>query len=339
VLEEPSSIHSRLLILKSTGKPLRVRTKRLTRAYTDISVRRRLAQSFSPCQATYSLKPRATRKVLLARGRLTFELKTGLNSDVAISKAGKRNKLKASAALSLSSKAYLLIRERILRGELRPGQALSSRQLAKGFEMSLVPVSQALRQLESDKLVESRPRAGTRVRIPRPEEIRGQCIVREALEAQSARLCCARATMKERLELMRMAEQLDTLYDRFASEDGSDLLYVVHTHHFELHMRISEYARCPELKEAIERNQVLIYNWFFDIAAHRRRLPPGFHGKLLRAVTGSDPLVADAAMRRHVQYGVPESLHLIVPQSRDDWRLRRSRSQAQEPSTAMRRTR
>jgi hypothetical protein len=30
--------------------------------------------------------------------------------------------------------------------------------------------------------------------------------------------------MKERLELMRMAKQLDTLYDRFASEDGSDLL-------------------------------------------------------------------------------------------------------------------
>jgi DNA-binding GntR family transcriptional regulator len=267
---------------------------------------------------------------------LTFEFKPGLNSDVASNRAGQRNKLKANAAPSLSSKAYLLIRERILRGELRPGQALSSRQLAQEFEMSLVPVSQALRHLESDKLVESRPRAGTRVRMPLPEEIRGQCVVREALEAQSARLCCAQATMKERLELMRMAEQLDTLYDRFASEDGSALLYVVHTHHFELHMRISEYARCPELREAIEMNQVLIYNWFFDIAAQRRRLPRGFHGKLLRAVTGSDPLAADAAMRRHVQYGVPDTLHLILPQSRNDWRLRRSISRTTEPSVAMR---
>jgi DNA-binding GntR family transcriptional regulator len=267
---------------------------------------------------------------------LTFEFKTSLNFGVARTKANKRNKLKVAAAPSLSSKAYLLIRERILRGELRPGQALSSRQLAKEFEMSLVPVSQALRQLESDKLVESRPRAGTRVRIPRPEEIRGQCIVREALEAQSARLCCAQATMKERLELLRMAEQLDTMYDRFASEDSSDLLYVVHTHHFELHMRISEYARCPELKEAIEMNQVLIYNWFFDIAAQRRRLPPNFHTELLRAITGSDPLAADAAMRRHVQYGVPEALHLVVPQTRNDWRLRRSRSRTQKPSVGMR---
>lgn len=235
-----------------------------------------------------------------------------------------------TATLSLSDKAYFLIRERILRGELRPGDVLSARRLAEEFEMSLIPVSQALRHLESDKLVESRPRAGTRVRIPRPEQIRGQCIVREALEAQAARLCCTNATLKERMELLRMAEQLDTLYERFGHEDGSDLQYVVHTHHFELHMRIAEYARCPELKDAIEMNQVLIYNWFFDLAAQRRSLPSGFHKHLLQAVTGSDPRKAEEAMRLHVQYGVPEkpeTLKRILPEATNDWRLRRSNGQ------------
>ncbi len=89
-------------------------------------------------------------------------------------------------------------------------------------------------------------------------------------------------------------------------------------------MRIAEYARCPELKDAIEKNQVLIYNWFFDLAANRRTLPPGFHVKLLKAVTGSDPVKADQAMRAHVQYGVPESLEQAVSASARDWRLRRS---------------
>jgi DNA-binding GntR family transcriptional regulator len=229
---------------------------------------------------------------------------------------------------SLSEKAYLLIRERILRAELRPGDVLSARRLAEEFDMSLLPVSQALRQLESDRLVESRPRAGTRVLIPRPEEIRGYCVVREALEAQSARLCCMQATMKERMELLRMAEQLDTLYERFGREDGSDLQYLVHTHHFDLHMRIAEYGRCLELKEAIERNQVLIYNWFFDLAAQRRSLPAGFHSRLLRAVTGLDPLAADEAMRIHVQYGIPETLQNILPQAATDWRLRRPSEKA-----------
>jgi DNA-binding GntR family transcriptional regulator len=46
---------------------------------------------------------------------------------------------------------------------------------------------------------------GTRVRTPTPEEVRGRYFVREALEAQSARLCCERATFQERIELRRMA--------------------------------------------------------------------------------------------------------------------------------------
>ena len=236
----------------------------------------------------------------------------------------KTSTIEAASRSSLSSKAYFLIRERILRGHLRPGDVLSGRLLAEEFSMSLLPVSQALRQLENDKLVESRPRAGTRVRIPDAEEVRGRCIVREALEAQSARLCCMQATMKERLELLRMAEQLDTLYDRFGRDNDSELQFVVHTHHFELHMRIAEHARCPELKEAIEMNHVLIYNWFFDVAAQRRSLPQGFHVQLVQGITGSDPHAADEAMRFHVQYGVAETLQQIVPQAASDWRLRRS---------------
>jgi DNA-binding GntR family transcriptional regulator len=210
-----------------------------------------------------------------------------------------------------------------LRGQLRPGEALSRRQLAEEFGMSLLPISEALKQLESDKLVESRARAGTRVRIPAPDEVRGRCVVREALEAQSARLCSQQATMKERLELLRMGEQLDTLYSRFQHEDDPELQWVVHTNHFELHMRIAEYARCPELKEAIEMNQVLIYNWFFDLAAERRSLPPGFHTQLMKAVTGKDSLAADQAMRQHVQHGIAATLQRVVPRAKSDWRLRR----------------
>lgn len=224
---------------------------------------------------------------------------------------------------SLSGKAYLLIRERILRGRLRPGEVLSRRQLAEEFGVSLLPVAEALKQLESDMLVESRPRAGTRVRIPTPEEVRGRCTVREALEAQSARLCCAQATMKERMDLLRMAEQLDTLYLRFRDDDDQELQYVVHTHHFELHMRIAEFARCPELRQAIEMNNVLVYNWFFDVAVERRALPAGFHCQLLQEVTGNDPLAADQAMRAHVQYGLEETLQKILPSAKNDWRVRR----------------
>lgn len=217
-----------------------------------------------------------------------------------------------------------MIRERILRGRFRPGDVLSGRLLAEEFEMSLLPVSQALRQLEREQLVESRPRAGTRVRIPTIEEVRGRSIVREALEAQSARLCCMHATMKEQLELLRMAEQLDTLFDRFGRENDPDLQFVMYNHHLDLHMRIAECARCPELKETIEMNHVLIYNWFLDVAAKPRPLPSGFHVQLVEAVTGSDPLAAAEAMRAHVQHGFADSLQQTILPAANDWRLRRA---------------
>ena len=60
--------------------------------------------------------------------------------------------------------------------------------------MSVLPVSEALRRLEEDGLVESRPRAGTRVRVPSESDVRDLYELREALESQAARLFAERAT-------------------------------------------------------------------------------------------------------------------------------------------------
>lgn len=229
-----------------------------------------------------------------------------------------------ASKVPLSDQAYYMTRERILRGIWPPGAVLSRRRLACELGMSLLPVSDALQRLESDGLVESRPRVGTRVRTPSQDEVRGRYVVREALEAESAKLCCERASFQGRLELRRMAAQLDTLYVRAAAgEQDADFLYVVHEHHLNLHMRIAHYARCPELKEAIEKNQVLIYNWFYDVTVRKRNLPPRFHQDLIEAITGDQPAVADEAMRRHVQWGLEPLLQVIGPQEDGDWRLKR----------------
>src|SRR2546428_9132914 len=111
-----------------------------------------------------------------------------------------------AAGVSLAGQAYTAVREEILRGQLRPGTALSRRRLARDLGMSVVPVAEALRRLEDDGLVESRPRAGTRVRVPSEKDIRELYELREALESQSARLFAARATAGPRLELQRLPQ-------------------------------------------------------------------------------------------------------------------------------------
>src|SRR3982074_3395295 len=95
---------------------------------------------------------------------------------------------------SLAAEAYNVVRQRILRGELVLGQAISRRKLAAELGMSFLPVSEALLRLEVEGLLESRPRAGTRVRIPSREDVVGHFTVREALEVQAAILFTRAAT-------------------------------------------------------------------------------------------------------------------------------------------------
>src|SRR5207249_11491172 len=101
-----------------------------------------------------------------------------------------------SGTTSLAAEAYNIVRQRILRGELAMGQVISRRKLAAELGMSFLPVSEALLRLEIEGLLESRPRAGTRVRIPTQQDVRGHDVVREALEMQAARLFSEVATVE-----------------------------------------------------------------------------------------------------------------------------------------------
>src|SRR6266581_1705679 len=106
---------------------------------------------------------------------------------------------------SLAAEAYQFVKHRILRGFLPIGQVISRRKIAAELGLSFLPVSEALLRLEFEGLLESRPRAGTRVRIPSREDVRGHYIVREALEVQAAMLFAVVATGEDRNEVQRLA--------------------------------------------------------------------------------------------------------------------------------------
>jgi len=240
--------------------------------------------------------------------------------------ADAETKAAPGARVSLSEQAYLAIREEILRGQLRPGTALSRRRLARELGMSVVPVTDALRRLEGDGLVESRARAGTRVRVPSEKDVRELYELREALETQSARLFAERASRAQRFELQRLAEQVDVLFGRLevGGEDPA-FRFAVHSHHVQLHMRIAEHAGSDMLRQMIDRNHVLILNWLFDVAGRRTPLPPGFHARLADALVSGDPERADAAMRAHVRYGLAEVAGQLSALAVHEWRERRER--------------
>jgi len=230
---------------------------------------------------------------------------------------------------SLARQAYGEIRNRILRGELALGAVLSRRQLAVALQMSVPPVSEALQHLERDGLVESKPRVGTRVRLPTAREIEDRGLVREALESQSARLFAERATAEERENLSAMGRRVDQLYACCEAKNADrNFLFSVNSYHMSLHLRIAECARCPALRDAIEKEQVLIFNWLYDTAVERRTLAADHHARLTVALARGTVEEADAAMREHIRFGVREVLAKFNSEEGASWRRKKSPASA-----------
>lgn len=232
----------------------------------------------------------------------------------------------SSGTESLARQAYEQIRDEILQGNLAVGDILSRRRLADKLNMSFLPITEALQRLEAEGLVESRPRIGTRVRIPTRQDILDSYVIREALESQAARLCCEQMSASEQEQLFRSAQHLDKLYSASATEkEDSRFLFSVHTYHMQFHMRIAELARSSGLLRAIEREQVLIFNWLYDTAAQQKALPARFHVDLAKALCSGDTLQADVAMRKHIRHGLDHVVeNLGTLQVSKPWRLKRS---------------
>jgi DNA-binding GntR family transcriptional regulator len=207
---------------------------------------------------------------------------------------------------SLAAEAYSIVRQRILRGEIMLGQVISRRKLAAELSMSFLPVSEALLRLEFEGLLESRPRAGTRVRIPSPEDVKGHYVVREALEVQAAIRFTQVGTPGERTELKRLAVRVDML-----ATQGDRQTYL--TVHQKLHARIAQCARCPALLNAIERTHALASIWFCVMRQPRPDDPRTRHQELVEAVCGDDAARAADAVRAHLAVGMERALEVLQP--------------------------
>lgn len=222
----------------------------------------------------------------------------------------------------LSERAYTKIRRDIVSGRYGLGCPLPARRLSEMLGMSPLPVLRALQRLQTEGLVETKPRAGTRVIIPSGDMIRGLYAVREALEIQAARLCAERATAPQRSALLRLARAVDAADWRGVSQVHSNTdRRRANFLHASLHRRIAEYAGCVPLLEEIERSQVLTFKIQFDHAALRRLRPPHWHEALVQAITAGDPDAAGRAMRTHIESGMIEALNLIENLNlTDGWR-------------------
>ena len=117
--------------------------------------------------------------------------------------------LKQLKSQSLHEQTLDVIRQAILNGEIKPGQALTETRLASDLGVSRAPVREALRILNTEGLVETVPYHGTTVRSLNKQDIQELYSMRSTLECFAVKQIIAAANPEHIQKLRGLYAEMD----------------------------------------------------------------------------------------------------------------------------------
>ena len=121
--------------------------------------------------------------------------------------------------ISVEEGVYRLLRQEIARIRRAPGERLPLQELAERYRVSMTPIRQALRRLESEGLVVSVRHRGARVAPLSVDELEEIQAIRLGLETILARHGAERSTDEALAEMSRRRVELEEAYRRGDLDD------------------------------------------------------------------------------------------------------------------------
>jgi len=205
------------------------------------------------------------------------------------------------AKQNISSEIFQTLRSRIIRWEYAPGHRLTEEALCQEFNVSRIPVREALHLLEESRLVEKVPHQGCRVHQLNQQEINELYDVRLALEGFIVEQL-AQNGMDE-MTWQRLYNHWQTLYqtDVTAEFDAGLLAQEDEAFHETLAAATKNETLVTILKGINER---LAFVRFTDITTLERLLETcQQHIPILEHVREGDAAKAREAMWLNIEYG------------------------------------
>ncbi|MFI6810637.1 GntR family transcriptional regulator [Streptomyces luteogriseus] len=130
--------------------------------------------------------------------------------------------------MSMQARVAEELRQMIISGELPPRSGLSEMALSETFGVSRTPIREALKQLQTEGLVEVRPRVGTFVAAPSRREITELFQMKELLEGAAARLLAFRGSVPEVERLRATMRESDEAVRAGDAERYAELVHEFH---------------------------------------------------------------------------------------------------------------
>lgn len=198
-----------------------------------------------------------------------------------------------ASLLSRTETAYRRLLEGLLQGSWRPGDTLSAYALAEELQLSRSPVTEALKRLESEGLVEILPQVGCRVVRPSAAMVEELFLLRGAIEALTARRAAHYRTDRELRDLKLLLVRLD------AAIEGRDWTRSA-MFHDEFHTAINRASRMPRVEQVAT---VIWPQLRFCLAqlpcSLDEMLTSAPHHPLFEAIAAQDGDAAQAAAEQH----------------------------------------
>lgn len=193
---------------------------------------------------------------------------------------------------SLSQQVYDALYEQLVTSQLRPGDEINRRAVAKELGVSLSPVLEAMTQLEWEGFFETRPRRGTTVRRVTARDVLGRMHLRVAIETQAARIYAGPVIAAARDKILALAAAND------ATEPGTRGSI---DHEVGFHRALVALSDSPGLIDAFDH--VMRHSIYHAAARLLPKCPTrhtGQHVKLVRGLLAASPEKADGLIRAHL---------------------------------------
>ncbi|MBP0495000.1 GntR family transcriptional regulator [Pararoseomonas indoligenes] len=205
-----------------------------------------------------------------------------------------RKPLAGAAAIHFPSRQDVIaaaLRERILRGELAGGSRLDIDEIAAAHGVSRTPVRDALKQLETEGLVQVFPYRGVEVTTLTQADLEELFSIRVALEQLCIGRVIERVTPQQLEGMRRTLRRMDRLKRR--DEGWTDL-------NTEFHNAIYDAAGWPRLADMLRTQRVNIERYVRaragDLGTDRQQAQ---HWTLLEAMEKGDRPTALATIQAH----------------------------------------
>jgi DNA-binding GntR family transcriptional regulator len=206
-----------------------------------------------------------------------------------ISRSGSQQPI--GSILTKAEAAYVILRERILRGELAPGASLHQERLAADLGLSVTPLREALRRLEAEELVTLSAHKIVSVAPLSVRELHELCTTRERLDPFAATLAAQQATAQETGAIMALAVRQETL-------DPGTRLSVHREFHIAIYAASHNKVLAGILRQLWDRTDRYRTIMLRDHDDHGSGAE---HAEIAKAIAAHHDATAADFMRRHVQ--------------------------------------